>query len=91
MIAPELVPLEPDVIDSQLPPDVTAAVQFIVTPPLLDTVNEVVPVSLTTFWTAGLTSSVAGKGAGPGPGPGPWVGVGVGVGVGVEVTVILTL
>ena len=39
LIVPELVPLAPDVIESQLPPDVTAAVQGIVPVSVLETLN----------------------------------------------------
>ena len=42
MIVPELVPLLPDLIISQLLADVTAAVQVIVPVPVLDTLNVVV-------------------------------------------------
>ena len=42
-IVPELLPLLPDVIWSQVAPVVTEAVQAIVPPPLLDTANEELP------------------------------------------------
>ena len=45
---PELVPLAPDVIVSQLLDVVTAAVQAIVPVPVLATLNVVVPVSFET-------------------------------------------
>ncbi len=47
-IVPELVPLAPDVIVSQLLPAVTAAVQGIVPVPVLETLNAVVPASFAT-------------------------------------------
>jgi len=55
VMVPELLQLTPDVIDSQLPPDVTAAVQGIVPSPVLDTLNVVVPASLATARLSGLT------------------------------------
>ena len=58
MMVPELLPLTPDVIESQLPPAVTAAVQGMVSAPVLDTLKLVEPVSLDTFWLDGLTESV---------------------------------
>jgi hypothetical protein len=48
LTVPELVPLTPDVIVSQLPPAVTAAVQGIVPVPVLETLNGVVPASFAT-------------------------------------------
>ena len=48
VIVPELLPLAPDVIESQLSPDVTAAVQDIVPVPLLETLNVAVPVTFAT-------------------------------------------
>ena len=52
---PSLLPLDPDVIESQLPPVVTVAVQGMVPGPDLDTLNVVVPASLATLHLAGLT------------------------------------
>ncbi len=43
VMVPALVPLGPDVISSQLLPDVTCDTQFIVPVPVLDTPNVVVP------------------------------------------------
>jgi predicted RecB family endonuclease len=48
VMGPELIPLLPDVIVSQLP-DVTSAVQDIVPVPVLDTLKPVEPASLDTF------------------------------------------
>jgi uncharacterized Zn-binding protein involved in type VI secretion len=56
LIVPVSVPLPPDVIESQLPPDVTAAVHGIVPVPVLETLNNVVPISFATFWVAGDTN-----------------------------------
>jgi len=50
------MPLEPDVIDSQLPPDVTDAVQLMEPPPALETLNVVEPASQDTFRFDGVTS-----------------------------------
>jgi hypothetical protein len=55
LIVPVSVPVAPDVIESQLPPDVTAAVHGIVPVPVLETLNDVVPISFATFWVAGDT------------------------------------
>lgn len=55
VIVPVSVPLVPDVIESQVPPDVTAAVHGMVPVPVLETLNDVVPASFTTFWVAGDT------------------------------------
>ena len=41
LMVPESVPLAPDVIESQLPPDVTAAIQGIVPVPVFETLNVV--------------------------------------------------
>ena len=62
LMVPEFVPLAPEVIDSQLPLFITAAVQDIVPDPLLDTLNVVDPASLTTFWLSGLTVRLAAAG-----------------------------
>ena len=48
LMVPELVPLSPDVIVSQLPPDVTAAVQGMVPVPVFETLNVVMPASFET-------------------------------------------
>jgi hypothetical protein len=48
LIVPELVPLAPDVIVSQVSDVVTAAVQGIVPVPVLATLNVVVPASFAT-------------------------------------------
>jgi len=53
---PELLPLVPDVICSQLLPEVTEAVQGIVVPvTVLETLNVVVPAFFDTSRVAGLT------------------------------------
>jgi hypothetical protein len=57
LIVPELLPLSPDVIESQLPPDVTAAVQGMVPVPVLETLKVVVPASFATSRLVGLTDS----------------------------------
>ena len=57
VMVPALLPVAPDVIDNQLPPVITAAVQAIVPLPVLDTPNVVVPASLTGYRTAGVTNS----------------------------------
>ena len=49
LIVPVLLPLDPYVIESQLPPDNTAAVQGIVPVPVLETLNAVVPEPLPTL------------------------------------------
>ena len=49
LMVPELVPLAPDEIESQLLPDITAAVQFIVPVPVFETLNMVAPASFETF------------------------------------------
>ena len=57
-MVPELLPLAPDVICSQLVPEVTAAVQGIiasVTVTVLETPNVVVPASFGTSRVGGLT------------------------------------
>jgi hypothetical protein len=48
LMVPVSVPLVPVVIESQLPPDVTAAVQAMVPVPVLDMPNVVVPASFET-------------------------------------------
>jgi hypothetical protein len=55
LIVPELVPLVPDVIESQLSPVVNAAVHGMVPVPVFETLNVVVPASLDTSRLAGLT------------------------------------
>jgi hypothetical protein len=55
VMVPEFVPPAPDVMDSQLLPDVTAAVQDMVPEPVLDTLNVVVPLSLATLGLWGAT------------------------------------
>ena len=57
LMVPESVPLAPDVIESQLPPDVTAAVQGIVPVPVFETLNVVVPASFVTPRLTGLTET----------------------------------
>ena len=59
VIVPALLPLTPDVIESQLPPDVTAAVHGIVPVPVLATLNVVVPAAFATLRLAGLTESAS--------------------------------
>ena len=46
---PVFVPLAPDVIDSQVPPDVTDAVHGMVPVPELETLKVVVPASFVTY------------------------------------------
>jgi hypothetical protein len=53
VMVPVSVPLTPDVIESQLPPDVTAAVHCMVPVPVLETLNVVVPAFLGTLLLAG--------------------------------------
>jgi hypothetical protein len=53
VIVPVSVPLAPEVIESQPPPDVTAAVQGMV--PVLETLNVVEPASFVTSCVAGVT------------------------------------
>jgi hypothetical protein len=48
LIVPVSVPLAPDVIENQVPPDVTAAVHGMVPVPVFETLNVVVPASLVT-------------------------------------------
>jgi hypothetical protein len=56
LMVPELVPLKPDVIVSQLP-DITSAIHSIVPVPVFETLNVVVPASLPTSRLAGLTET----------------------------------
>ena len=56
VIVPAFVPLEPEVIESQLPPEITDAVQFIDPPPLLETLNDVEPESDDILRLLGCTS-----------------------------------
>ena len=60
VIVPELVPLAPDEIKSQLSPEVTVAVQGMVPVPVLETLNVVAPASLATARLAGLTEITEG-------------------------------
>jgi hypothetical protein len=55
VIVPELVPLAPDEIKSQLSPEVTVAAQGMVPVPVLETLNVVAPASLATARLTGLT------------------------------------
>ena len=55
LMVPELAPLAPDVIRSQLLAGVTAAVHGMVPVPVLETLNVVAPASLATARLAGLT------------------------------------
>jgi hypothetical protein len=48
VIIPELVPLAPDEIENQLPPDVTAAVHSMSPVPVFETLSVVVPASFET-------------------------------------------
>jgi hypothetical protein len=54
VMVPESVPLS-GAIDSQAPPEVTAAVQGMVPEPALDTPKVVVPAPFETFWLVGVT------------------------------------
>jgi hypothetical protein len=54
-MVPELVPLAPEVIESQVSPEITAAVHGMVPAPVFETLKVVAPMSLATFRTAGLT------------------------------------
>lgn len=58
MIAPLLVPIEPDAIESQLLPDVTDAVQDMVPIPVLEMLNTAVPAFAAKFWVSGLTERI---------------------------------
>ncbi len=55
LMLPALVPLAPDVIENQLLPDITAAVQSMVPSHVFETPSVVVPDVLTTFWFEGVT------------------------------------
>jgi hypothetical protein len=55
LMFPALVPLAPDVIESQLLPDVTAAFQGMVPLPVFETLKDVVPDVSLTFWLEGVT------------------------------------
>ena len=57
VMVPVSVPLTPGVIESQLLPDITAAVQGMVPVPVLDRLNVVVPASFATSRLVGLTES----------------------------------
>jgi hypothetical protein len=48
LMVPELVPLAPDEIENQLPPDVTAAVHSMSPVPVFETLNMVAPASFET-------------------------------------------
>ena len=54
---PALLPLVPDEIESQLPPDVTAAVHVMVPVPVLETLNVVVPEPLLTSRLVGVIAN----------------------------------
>ena len=54
-IVPELVPLAPDEITSQLSPGVTVAAHGMAPTPVFETLNVVEPASLATARLAGLT------------------------------------
>ena len=56
VMVPELVPLSPDVIVSQLP-DITDAFHVMVPVPVLETLNVVVPASAETSRMDGVTNS----------------------------------
>ena len=56
-MVPPFVPLEPELICNQLPPEVTLAVQFIVPVPVFDTLNEVLPDEDVTSRCEGVTES----------------------------------
>jgi len=57
-MVPELVPLAPDVIDSQLLPDVMTAVQGIDPVMVFETLKEVVPDEQLTLCIDGLTERI---------------------------------
>ena len=59
LMVPELVPLVPDVIVSQLLAGVTAADHGMVPSPVLATLNTVVPDETLTFWFEGITEREA--------------------------------
>jgi hypothetical protein len=54
-MVPESLPLSPDVIESQLLPDVTEAVQSIVPAPVFETLNIVLPAFIAKFRLTGDT------------------------------------
>jgi hypothetical protein len=58
VMVPVLLPLVPDVIASQSPPEETAAVHGMVPYPVLETPNVVVPAVLATSRLDGVTESV---------------------------------
>ena len=55
LTVPELPLQPPDVIESQLPPDVTMAAQGMIPVTVFDTLTVVEPASLATSWLTGLT------------------------------------
>jgi hypothetical protein len=59
LMVPELVPLAPDEIASQLPPDVTAAVHNMSPVPVFETLNVVAPASFETACLDGVTDSTS--------------------------------
>jgi hypothetical protein len=61
VMVPLLLPLAPEEMESQSPPDVTAAVQRALSPhPVLITANVVVLAVHATLWLAGVTESTGG-------------------------------
>ena len=66
LMVPALVPLELDVIESQVLPDVTSAVQVIAPEPVLITENVAKPPSFDTFWLIGVTDKMGLNGIGAG-------------------------
>jgi len=58
VVVPVLLPLEPDVMESQLLPEVTAAVHGMVPVPVLDILNVVVPDALETLRLSGVAESI---------------------------------
>ena len=59
-MVPLFVPLEPDWIDSQLPPEMTEAVQLMAPPPVFETENVVVPDEDATSRLLGVTERAGG-------------------------------
>ena len=57
LMVPELVPLSPDEIASQLSPEVTAAVHSMSPVPVIETLNVVAPTSFETACLDGVTDS----------------------------------
>ena len=55
LMVPVSVPRAPDVIVSQLPPEITVATHGMVPTPVFETLNVVAPASLATARLAGLT------------------------------------